>query len=166
MLLGLLQCGQGTQQWHRCTGLVANVTHRQEHRCSTTRNSRVLTEFRDVLHISLFLAVAQQEENSGPAEGPQRDKQHGATHTRAGSACWSTPLPWLRASQGSAGCGPSGWSVQLFREAPREGEGSAIMLALQLDSHLLGKRQKPSPACAHLPDAGCSGQRSSSSLSS
>lgn len=47
----------------------------------------------------------------------------GAVHTRAGSARWSTPLPWLPASQGSAGSKPSGWSVQLFREAPREGEG-------------------------------------------
>lgn len=82
----------------------------------------------------------------------------GAVHTRAGSARWSTPLPWLPASQGSAGSRPSGWSVQLFREAPREGEGGEhVSPAAQFPP--TGERQQPSPACAHLQDRGsCPGQ--------
>lgn len=62
------------QQWHRCTGLVANDTHVQAHRCSSIRNSRALTELGDVFCTSLFLTVAQLEESWGPAEGPHQDK--------------------------------------------------------------------------------------------
>lgn len=71
------------QQWHRCTGLMANDTYAQAHQCSSIRNSRALTELGDVFCTSLFLTVAQQEESWGPAEGPHPDKQRGATHTRA-----------------------------------------------------------------------------------
>lgn len=61
------------------------------------------------------------------------------------------PLPWLSASQGSPGSLPSGWSAKLFQEAPREGEGPAIVLVPAFSSHPLGKREQWSPARAHLP---------------
>lgn len=48
----------------------------------------------------------------------------GALEALAGG---SMPLPWLLASQANPGSQPSSWSVQLFQEAPREGEGPVTM---------------------------------------
>lgn len=90
-----------------------------------------------------------QAQTVGPRWDMQAEEPH--THERAGSACWSTLLPWLLASQESPGSQPSGWSMQLFQEAPREGEGAAIMSAPMFSSHPLGKREESSTAWAHLP---------------
>lgn len=55
----------------------------------------------------------------------QRNCMHaGALEALAGG---SMPLPWLLASQANPGSQPSSWSVQLFQEAPREGEGPVTM---------------------------------------
>lgn len=73
-------------------------------------------------------------------------------HTGTGSTCWSMPLPWLLASQAKPGSQPSSWSVQLFQEAPREGEGPVTMSIAAFSSCPLGKREKDMPSLgAHLP---------------
>lgn len=70
----------------------------------------------------------------------------------AGSTCWSMPLPRLLASQANPGSQPSSWSVQLFQEAPREGEGPVTVSISAFSSYPLGKRETAKPSLgAHLP---------------
>lgn len=72
----------------------------------------------------------------------------------AGSTCWSMPLPRLLASQANPGSQPSSWSVQLFQEAPREGEGPVTVSISAFSPYPLGKRETAKPSLgAHLPKA-------------
>lgn len=93
-----------------------------------------------------------QAQPAGPCWDTQAEELR--AHGRAGSTCWSMLLPWLLASQANAGSQPSSWSVQLFQEAPWEGEGPVTVSISAFSSYPLGKTETAKPSLrAHLPKA-------------